>query len=155
MDFQRQLVTYSLFLAFGFAAFLLISTWGSFSARPGYDDVNDIPEGKSYTVDQSVRINNLRPADAVCYKLGSGEDDQVNFGWVAALPGDQLSIVNGNIHVNGKAIGRGGNVTINDCAAVTIPAHHVFIVSDLHQRDSLAVGPLPAAALIGRINKFP
>jgi hypothetical protein len=189
MEFQRQLVMYAVLLVLGFASYVLISSWGSFSVRPGYDEVNGLTEGTSYTVDQTVSLKNLQIGDAVCYKLGDHDDDRVNFGWVAALPGDQLSITNGRpssnqnssnqastgknangkntdnknsndnsggkILVNGKPITRGGDVTMSDSAAITIPLNHVFIVTDLHHRDSIALGPLPAAALIGRINKFP
>jgi Signal peptidase, peptidase S26 len=189
MEFQRQLVMYAVLLVLGFTAYVLISSWGSFSVRPGYDEVNGLTEGTSYTVNQTVSIKNLQIGDAVCYKLGDHDDDRVNFGWIAALPGDQLSITNGHhsgnpsssgqnsteknasgkntenknssensggkIIVNGKPITRGGNVTMSDSAAITIPLNHIFIVTDLHHRDSIALGPLPAAALIGRINKFP
>ena len=58
--------------------------------------------------------------------------------------------------VNGTACKRSGMLPrYPDEGRLVIPANHVYVVTTLHTTDSVAQGPLPAAAIRGRIAEFP
>ena len=57
--------------------------------------------------------------------------------------------------LNGKPASRGSDTRQPDAGPLRVPANHVFVLSDNHQLDSLAAGPIPAAALRGRLGSLP
>jgi hypothetical protein len=155
MEFLRQLILYSILIASFWGGILLIKSFSSKSVPPGYSDVSGLPEFGSYSVDQTVRFQDYRAGDALCFRLGESDDLAVNFAWVVGLPGDSIAVKSGQITVNGMPTERGSALSMNDCGPIQVPRDHVYVLSDKHQRDSIAQGPLPAAAIIGRIGSLP
>jgi hypothetical protein len=156
MDVLRQAMLYVILVAAFYGSVLAMKALSRVQVPLGYTDVHDLAEFTSYRVDQTVSFGAWRPGDAACWRLGPEDDDAVNFGWVAALPGDQVQVREGHLEVNGKPVQRGGEeIRLPDCGPIRVPDLHLYLVSDRHQRDSLAYGPLPASALRGRLDALP
>jgi hypothetical protein len=155
MDFLRQMFFYAVLIAMFWGTVILVPKLSRFQVPSGYSDVYNLTEYKSYRVDRTISLSRLQPDDAVCFRVGKTPETEINFGWIAALPGDEVEVKAGELLVNGKACKRGGNIILPDCGPLRIPANHFFVVTDCHQYDSVARGPLPAIALYGRVGDFP
>lgn len=155
MDFLRQVFFYAVLIAMFWGTVILVPKMARFQVPSGYSDVYNLAEYKSYRVDRSIPLSRLQPGDAVCFRVGKSPDTKINFGWIAALPGDEVEVKVGELLVNGKACKHGGSINLPDCGPVRIPVNYFFVVTDLHQYDSIARGPLPAIALYGRVGEFP
>ncbi|MBA2480901.1 MAG: hypothetical protein H0V44_09575, partial [Planctomycetes bacterium] len=109
-----------------------------------------------YSLDRDTKISQLQIGDAVCYRVAVGESAQSNgFGFVAALPGDTVSLAKGMLQVNGAPSKYSGPTNLADSGPLMVPQNHVYVVTSTHLTDSVVKGPLPAAALRGRIAEFP
>lgn len=94
--------------------------------------------------------------DAVAYRFGDGPED-IHFAFVAALPGNQVRLVAGDLMVddheaaNWHACGlyRG----IQDLGPLTVPAGGLFVVTKEHQRDSMALGVIGADQILGKVRE--
>jgi hypothetical protein len=154
MEFIRQIVLYVILVAVFWGGVALMKSLSRVQVPGGYTDVEDLSEFSSYRVDQTVAFSAWRPGDAACWRLG--EDERaVNLGWIAALPGSSVEVRDGRLLVDGKPCAHGDGVTLPDCGPIQVPSRHLFVVSDRHERDSLAHGPLPASALRGRLGSLP
>jgi Signal peptidase, peptidase S26 len=155
MEFLRQLLLYGILIIVFWGGIVLMKSLARVDVPLGYSDVRDLPEFTSYRADQTVRFANYQIGDGVCFRLGTEEDLAINFGWVAGLPGDSVSVANGQLLINGNPAVHGEVVPLSNCGPIQIPRDHLFIVTDQHQRDSVKYGSLPASALIGRIGRLP
>ncbi len=155
MDFLKQLLGYALLVAFFWGTVVVVKKLSRVQVPNGYNDINGLAEYTSYRVDETVTLRQYRAGDPVCYRMGSDSDHAVTFAWIAGLPGDEIAITQGVLTVNGKPAGRGSETRQPDAGPLRVPANHVFVLSDNHQQDSLAAGPIPAAALRGRLGSLP
>jgi hypothetical protein len=154
MDVLKQLLTYAVILALIWAGLTYLPRLARVQLSVDYTDI-DVPgveEYKSYAIDRAVSVPNLRVGDVVCYRVNQGEDAQSNgFGYVVGLPGDSIRVERGIVQVNGTASKFSGTTNLPNSGPLMIPMNHVYVVTSNHMTDSLAKGPLPAAALRGRL----
>lgn len=155
MDVLRQAMMYVILVAAFYGVVLAMKALSRVQVPSGYTDVENLAEYTSYRLDQTVSFNAWKPGDALCWRLGPEADRAVNFGWVAALPGDRVQIRDGHLEVNGQRNPKGESIRLPDCGPVRVPDRHLFVINDRHQGDSIAVGPLPASALRGRLDSLP
>ncbi len=160
MDLLKQLLVYVvLIVAIWLAATFLLPLLSRASMAPDYSeiDVPDVEHYKTYSLEQNVPVRQLSQGQAVCYRLTKGESTNGNgFGYVAAIPGDTVEIVGGQLLVNGSPYKRSGPLASHpDEGRLVVPENHVYVVTTAHSTDSVARGPMPAAALRGRIAEFP
>jgi len=155
MDVLRQAMLYVILVAAFYGVVLAMKALSRVQVPSGYSDVENLTEFTSYRVDQTVSFNAWRVGDAACWRLGPDDDRAVNFGWIAALPGDQVQVREGQLEVNGKPFQRGNQLLLPDCGPVRVPDLHLYVVNHRHQGDSLAYGPLPVSALRGRLATLP
>ena len=155
MGVLRQAMTYVILILLFWGVVLAIKAFSRVQVPSGYSDIANLNEFTSYRVDQTVTLSAWRPSDVACWRLGADADRAVNFGWIAALPGDQIQVHDGHLEVNGHVCPHGEVIALPDCGPVRIPDGHLYVVSDRHQNDSVAHGPLPISALRGRVGTFP
>jgi hypothetical protein len=155
MGILRQAMTYVILLLVFWGAVLAMKSFSRVQVPMGYSDVANLAEFSSYRVDQTVTLTAWRPGDAACWRLGADADRAINFGWIAALPGDQIHVRDGHLEINGQRCPHGDTIELPDCGPVRIPDRHFYVISDRHQNDSVAHGPLPISALRGRLEALP
>lgn len=155
MDFLKQLLWYALIVGIFWGTVVVVKKISRVQVPSGYNDVNGLSEYTSYRIDETVTLRGYRTGDPVCYRLGNDADRAVTFAWIAGLPGDEIAIAQGVLTVNGKPAGRGAETQLPNAGPLRVPANHVYVVSDNHQQDSLAAGPIPTAALRGRLGALP
>ena len=155
MDVLRQAILYLVLVAAFWGGVLAMKSLSRVQVPSGYADVDKLSEFTSYRMDQTVTMAAWRSGDAACWRLGPDEERAVNFGWVAALPGDQVQVRDGHLQVNGQAFPQGELILLPDCGPLRVPDRHLFLISDHHQGDSIAHGPLPISAMRGRLGSLP
>ena len=146
---------YVLLVAAFYGVVLAMKAMSRVQVPSGYSDVEGLEEYTSYRLDQTVAFTAWKPGDALCWRLGPDVDRAVNLGWVAALPGDRVQVREGQLEVNGQRHEKGDLIRLPDCGPVRVPDRHLFVINDRHQGDSIAVGPLPASAIRGRLGSLP
>lgn len=155
MEVLRQAMMYVILVAAFYGVVLAMKALSRVQVPSGYTDVENLAEYTSYRLDQTVAFSAWKPGDALCWRLGPEAEQAVNFGWVAGLPGDRVQVRDGHLEVNGQRNSRGEQIQLPDCGPIRVPAQHLFVINDLHQGDSIAVGPLPSSALRGRMGSLP
>ncbi len=126
------------------------------SVPQDYTDLEGLKPYESYGLEVGVPPEALRPGDGICYRLGQDADKQACFGWIVAKPGDRVSVVGGALKVNGNdAAVKNPIANQPDSGPLQVPAGHVYVVSSYHRLDSVAFGPLPEAAIRGRLSELP
>jgi hypothetical protein len=157
MQWIRQLISYGLTLAAIIALVTVVPRCSRLRVEPEYNDIDKLNIDESITADSGASLASLAIGDAIAFRLGdqAGGTGQLCLGWIAALPGDEVAISDQAVFVNGSKTTHGDLLTLPDRAPTMIPAGHCFVVSDHHQFDSLAYGPLPAAAICGKLRSLP
>ena len=155
MEALRRILSYALIVALAYGALKLVRFLDIVHVPEGYSDIDGMEPYTSYRIDGEASVAELRAGDAICYRLGPDDERAVQFGWVVALPGDEVAIGDGTLQVNGAPSPHCGRLALPDCAGLRIPAQHLYVISDQHRCDSLARGPLPALAVRGRLGKLP
>ena len=148
-------MTYVILVLVFWGAVLAMKSFSRVQVPMGYSDVANLAEFSSYRVDQTVTLTAWRPGDAACWRLGADADRAINFGWIAALPGDQIHLRDGHLEINGQRCPHGDTIELPDCGPMRVPDRHFYVISDRHQNDSVAHGPLPISALRGRLEALP
>ncbi len=143
---------------------LLIALWAGVTYLPrflntavvptNYDDVEGLKDTESYWLDAQVSPAAYAAGDALAFNFGT-DKEQTRFAWVAATPGQQVAIVNGKLIVDGQPAGKGTKLPRPNQGPIIVPEHHLYVVSDNHRFDSLSAGPIPMAAVLGRIGALP
>ncbi|MBN8526033.1 MAG: hypothetical protein J0M02_11920 [Planctomycetes bacterium] len=94
--------------------------------------------------------------DVVAFRFGDGPDD-VGFGVVRALPGEQVRLVGGELLVDDNEVNgwkdAGLYQGIHDVGPMTVPAGHLFVVSTNHRYDSLARGVIGPDQVLGKVRE--
>jgi len=155
MQWIRQLLSYLVTLAAIIALVTIVPRCARLRVTPDYNDIEKINVDESLNADTGVTLTHLAIGDAIAFQVGDKTDGGISLGWVAAMPGDDVSISNKSLMVNGSKVAHGDPLTVPDRAAVMVPLGHFFVVSDRHQFDSVVYGPLPAAALRGKLRNLP
>lgn len=158
MQWIRQLISYALTLGAIIALVTIVPRCARLRVTPEYNDIDKLNVDESLNADTGVTLSGLAIGDAIAFQLGETKGDHdggLSLGWVVALPGDEVSIQSKSVMVNGTKVAHGDPVTVPDRGPTMIPAGHCFVISDRHQFDSVAFGPLPAAALRGKLRNLP
>jgi hypothetical protein len=155
MDVVKHYLTYVVLIALFYATVVTVPKCSRERVPPDYTDIEGIEPYHSYRVDESVPLRALAVGDGICYRIGEDRDQGRCFGWIAALPGDQVGLVDGEVVVNGKSFPRAAKVQVPNAAPITVPDNHFYVVTSNHQTDSVALGPLPAISYRGRIGDLP
>jgi len=119
---------------------------------PDFEDISGLTpmtgvwlEGPPYVV-----------GDTVAFRTGEKASD-VGFAFVAALPGNQVSLLGGVLQVDGKPASNwrpcGQYHGMPRVGPLTIPAGHLYVVSTQHQHDSLTLGPIGPDRLLGKVRE--
>lgn len=155
MPWLRQMISYAVTLAALVALVTIVPRCARLRVPPGYSDIATLDVDRSLTGDAGARFSDLAVGDGIAFRLGDQESLALCLGWVAALPGDTVAITNKFLMVNGAKSVHSQPLDMPDRAAVMIPLGHCFVLSDQHLFDSLAYGPLPAAALRAKLASLP
>jgi hypothetical protein len=162
MDFAKMLGSYLVMIALLWAGLHYLPYLARANVSSDYMDINvpDVDKYPSYSLDPMVTIGQLAHDDVVMYRKTAGSDAPGNlFGWVLALPGETVAIRDGHLLVNDQPVSkiadlRGGGFQ-PDCGPILIPVGTVWLSTTMHRTDSMVMGPIPAAAIRGRVAKFP
>jgi type IV secretory pathway protease TraF len=155
MDYVWQWVSYAFIIAILVGVSLVVSRCDRAQPGEGYDDIDGFSIADSKAIDASANVDRLERGQAICYRLGSESPMIAVFGWVAALPGDEVALRGGWLVVNGQPCKRGDSIPLPACAPIRVPRDHVMVLSDHHRFDSVAYGPIPAGAIRGRVASVP
>ncbi len=117
-----------------------------------YREIQALSGRDAVRLNPQIGLPQLRSGDLISFRLGGDGDRQEAFGYVAGLPGDQVAIDDeGRLLVNDTVFAMGSPVHHASARpAIIIPAEHIYVWTDMHQQDSLRLGPIPAQMLIGR-----
>ena len=160
MELLKQLITYAVLAAIICAGVIWIPRLTSrVQVPPDYQEITvpDVEHYPSYSYRALDSVSGLHPGDAVAYRVSTSEGSLGNaFGWVAAVPGDEVRFIKGKVVVNGKEVSVSGPLGERpDLGPLVIPENHVYVVTTMHTTDSVVRGPLPLSALRGRLESFP
>jgi len=153
----NRLVGLGIVLAAIYALIVYAPNFLRLRVGPAYDDIEGLDATRGLDVMARVPIDTLALGDAVAFKLWrkDTEEPDVFLGWAAAFPGDEVGIERGRILVNGRAPACGAAIQAPSRPPAVVPAGHVFVVSSRHRFDSTVYGPIPQAALLGRLRELP
>jgi len=155
MQWIRQLISYALTLGAIIALVTIVPRCARLRVTPEFNDIDKLNVDESLNADTGVKLSGLAIGDAIAFQVADKGDGGLALGWVAAMPGDEVSIQGKSVMVNGAKVAHGEQVTVPDRGPTMIPVGHCFVISDRHQFDSIAFGPLPAAALRGKLRNLP
>ena len=116
----------------------------------GYDDVSLGGDKMSGVM---LSPPPCRAGQMAAYRIGDGPDD-IGFGRVIAVEGDTVEFREGRLFVSGNPIERwdpksARRMPTGNLGPITIPANHIYVLSDRHQRDSIALGVIKPDVLLG------
>jgi hypothetical protein len=128
------------------------SLWGRAVVTSAYNDMDGIEAGTSYALQPGA---SPAAGDVICYRVGPDERQQTCFAWVAGTEGMRIEVRAGVLLVDGAASPLKPPADVPDAGPLAVPSGHVFVVSQRHRLDSFAYGPIPLAAVRGRVAGFP
>ncbi len=157
MQWIRQFISYGLTLGAIIALVTIIPRCSRLRVTPEFTDIDKLNVDESLNADNGARLSSCAIGDAIAFQMGNsaGGAGELSLGWIAAMPGDEVAIRDKAVFVNGSKTAHGDAVSLPDRAPTMVPAGHCFVISDHHQFDSLAYGPLPASALRGKLRNLP
>ena len=157
MQWIRQLLSYAITLGVIIALVTIVPRCARLRVTPEFNDIDKLNVDESLNADTGVKLSGLVIGDAIAFQVGTGGEHEagLSLGWVVALPGDEVSIIGKSVMVNGTKVAHGDPVPVPDRGPTMMPAGHCFVISDRHQFDSIAYGPLPAAAIRGKLRNLP
>jgi signal peptidase I len=101
-----------------------------------------------------VRLHPLKRGEIVAFHHGDGDERESYVKRIVGLPGDAVSIVDGQVLVNSRALAEPylSKRDRANVAEVAVPADSYFVLGDNRGEsdDSRAFGPVPRSAIIGR-----
>lgn len=155
MEWIRQLLSYAITIGVIVALVVIVPRFARLRVAEGYNDIEKLEPEHSLNADSGIAFGALAIGDPIAYRLGGEDGKEVCVGWIAALPGDEVSIRDKAVMVNGKKSLGGAVEEAPPRAPVMIPAGHCYVVSSHHLFDSVAYGPIPAAAIHARLFSLP
>ena len=153
MQWIRQLLSFAITLGVIIALVTIVPRCARLRVTPEFNDIDKLNVDESLNADTGVKLSGLVIGDAIAFQVGTQAG--LSLGWVVALPGDEVSILGKSVMVNGTKVAHGDPVPVPDRGPTMMPAGHCFVISDRHQFDSIAYGPLPAAAIRGKLRNLP
>lgn len=155
MQWIRQLISYALTLGAIIALVTIVPRCARLRVTPEFSDIDKLNVDESLNADTGVTLSGLAIGDAIAFHVGDQDGSGLALGWVVAMPGDDVAIQGKRVMVNGAQVAHGDPVPVPDRGPTMMPAGHCFVISDRHQFDSIAFGPLPAAAIRGKLRNLP
>jgi hypothetical protein len=157
LDTIKSLAIYALLLALVLGCAWMVPRFFTTVAIPaGYVEIDGLQELSSKRIDKTAKIGDYGRGQGVCYRLGSDASEDARFAWVAGVPGDEIAMRDGKLLVNGDVFKQApADPLLPNGGPAVVPAGHLFVVTNTHESDSFRNGPIPAAALHGRIAEFP
>ncbi|HAT09011.1 MAG TPA: hypothetical protein DCS97_00070 [Planctomycetes bacterium] len=134
------------------AAAWLPSALNRVQAPQDYSDLSGIEGMEGYWLQPPPYL----AGHLLAYRIGDGPDD-IGFGRILAVPGDDLQVVAGHLQVGGAKL-EGGAVAailpnLPEIGPLRIPAGQFFVLSDGHGRDSIARGLIGPDVILGRVRE--
>lgn len=168
MDYLHLIIRYAIIAAILVAIVMGIRMapriGGSTVAPPDYRDLTEIPRYATVGYDSTVTLSQYQVGDLVVINPTGGGTKTVAFAWVGALPGDRLQVQQQRLYVNDQLLDeiidekREGKGQLSPLPAelaevepITIPNHHLYVVSDGHRHDSVKHGLFPSTSILGRV----
>lgn len=97
-----------------------------------------------------------RVGDVLAYRFGDGPED-ISFAFIAALPGNSLRIVGGELLVDDHEVSNWNECStyrnIHDVGPLTVPVDHYYVISKDHRHDSIAMGVLGPDQILGKVRE--
>lgn len=157
MYWIKRIVSYAITIGVVYALIVIAPTFSRMRVATMYDDIENFDATKGLNAEAKPPISRFNPGDGIVFKLWqpTGEDPDVFLGWAAGFPGDEVEVRGGKILVNGKPVPRGADINAPSTPPVTVPANHIFVTSSRHRFDSIGFGPIPQAAILGRVRDLP
>ncbi len=155
MQWIRQLISYAITIGIIVALVNIVPRFARLRVAEGYNDIDKLEPERSLNADTGVAFGSLAIGDPIAYRLGDQDGKELCVGWIAAMPGDDVAIRDKAVMVNGKKAAGGPVEDAPPRASVMIPAGHCYVVSTHHLLDSVAYGPIPAAAIRARLSSLP
>ncbi len=155
MSWIRPLLSYALTLAVITALVLIVPRFLRLQVPAGGADIARLEPGTGLNADCGFPFARLAAGDPIAFRTGGAADGDLGVGWVAAVAGDEVAVTGGRVQVGGRPAANGAAVTLADRAPVVVPAGCVFVLSDHHRSDSLALGFIPAAAYRAKLTALP
>ena len=157
MYWIRRIISYAITLAVITALVVYAPTFARYRVGALYEDIENFDSTKGLNSEANPLISRFMPGDGVVFRLWqpTTENPDTYLGWAVGFPGDEIRIQDGKILVNGKVAPRGADVSLPPAGPLIVPANHLFVTSSRHMYDSIAFGPLPQAALLGRVKDLP
>lgn len=120
-------------------------------ANDGLRDISGLEPGQGYWLAPPP----YQVGDLLAFRFGVGADD-IGFGYVAGLPGDEIRLASGGkLVVGGREYQgwkrAGAFFEIDNAGPAVIPAGHFYLVSDTHDNDSTRHGVVGPDALLGKV----
>ena len=151
-------------IGIGFAlAWVLLYFWTSCSYREikGKEMAPGLPPGKNYWILIKERTpETLSVDDVIAFEYaapGVGDKESVRAGRVAAMPGQKVKMVKGDLIVNGRKTGTAVGKPDESFDEIIVPRDCFFVFMDNRDvgptMDSRAIGPLGIGAVLGRVKK--
>ena len=150
MNWLKTLISYGITLMVIIALVTIVPRFARQRVHPDYSDISHLDVQRSLNTDKGFAFDRLVKGDAIVYRLGDQDTHAVCIGWVAAVAGEEVALSGGKV-IGGGKLAPGDALDQPDRAPIQIPAGHVFVTSSRHRLDSLAYGPIPAAAYRGKI----
>jgi signal peptidase I len=117
-----------------------------------------VAAGSIHLLDQSfASVDDFKHADVVFFSFTTKKDYEVYVSRVVGVPGDSISLVDGQLKRNGSEV---AEVYLPQpfpgiYIEVTVPRGHLFVLNDNRDspKDSRTFGPVPWTAIYGRMRK--
>jgi signal peptidase I len=144
-------------------AWVLLYFWTSCSYREikGKEMAPGLPPGKNYWILVKERTpETLNVDDVIAFEYpapGQNDKEAVRAGRVAAMPGQKVKMVKGDLLINGKKTGNAVGKPDESFDEIIVPRDCFFVLMDNREvgptLDSRAIGPLGIGAVLGRVKK--
>lgn len=155
MEWIRKSLSYAITIGVIIALVTIVPRFARLRVADGYTDIDGLEVERSLNADTGVAFGSLAVGDPIAYRLSDQDGKNLCVGWIAAMPGDEVALRDKLVMVNGKKAVGGPIEDAPPRAPVMIPAGHCYVVSSHHQLDSVAYGPIPAAAIRARLSSLP
>jgi signal peptidase I len=149
----QSVVIYALAIALIVGGFRLYKNSGQVTIDSGDRSMAPSYPPGTYKIDSSLaKLSDLKYGDVVAYWLSS-KPSVYRVGRIVALEGDRVDAAEGAVKINGAASGRKLDRLDVSIAELRIPRGCLFVLAEASSAgtDSVALGPVPFAQILGKL----